>query len=102
IAGVKLDAGTQLLVAIGSANRDERRYPQPDDYDLFRRDDDHLAFGFGPHFCAGSHLARLEATIAIGALLDRLPHLELNIDKETFIAGLAFRSPTRLPVSFTA
>ena len=54
-------AGAMLSVVVGSANRDERHYADPDRFDLHRKNDDHLAFGFGEHFCAGSHLALLEA-----------------------------------------
>ncbi|HVN85862.1 MAG TPA: cytochrome P450, partial [Candidatus Binatia bacterium] len=72
LAGVELPVGAPLLTAIGSANRDERHYPEPDRFDIHRHADDHVAFGFGRHFCVGSHLARLEARTAMNALLDRL------------------------------
>jgi len=72
----------------------------PDCFDLHRRPDDHLAFGFGQHFCAGSPLARAEARIAIGALLDRLPNLRLDPSQDSAVVGLAFRSPDRLAVAF--
>lgn len=100
LCDVALPEGAMVSVAIGSANRDERRFEDPDRFDLRRSNDDHLAFGFGPHFCAGSHLARLEATIAVTALLDRLPHLRLARDAQPRVVGLAFRSPDRLPVQF--
>jgi cytochrome P450 len=100
LAGVDIPAGAMVSLALGSANRDETRYPDPDRFDLDRGADDHLAFGFGSHFCAGSHLARLEARIALGALLDRLPGLRLDAAPPSRIVGLAFRSPDRLPVRF--
>jgi cytochrome P450 len=100
LGGVDLPAGAQVLVALGSANRDERRYPDPDRFALGRRADDHLAFGFGRHFCVGSHLARLEATIALNALLDRLRNLRLDPSADAGVVGLAFRSPKQLPVTF--
>jgi cytochrome P450 len=100
LSGIALPEGAYLSIAIGSANRDERQFDEPDRFDLHRRNDDHLAFGFGPHFCAGSHLARLEATIALTALLDRLPRLRLEPEAQARIVGLAFRSPDRLPVRF--
>ncbi len=100
LGGVDLAAGAQVLTAIGSANRDERQYDDPDRFDIHRRRDDHVAFGFGRHFCLGSHLARLEATTALNALFDRLPNLRLDPTQECGVVGLAFRSPNRLPVVF--
>jgi cytochrome P450 len=102
IAGHPVPAGAMLSVVVGSANRDERHYAEPDRFDLSRKNDDHLAFGFGEHFCAGSHLALLEARTALNALLDRLPNLRLAPDEECHVVGLAFRSPDKLPVVFDA
>jgi cytochrome P450 len=99
LSGVEIPEGTPLSIALGSANRDEAHYPDPDRFQLERANDDHLAFAFGPHFCAGSHLARLEARIALGALLDRLPDLRLEPGaSHPQVLGLAFRSPDHLPV----
>jgi cytochrome P450 len=100
LSGVEIPEGVLLSVAVGSANRDENHYPDPDRFDVHRRHDDHLAFGFGQHFCAGSHLAALEARLALNALLDRLPDLRLEPGHESQVVGLAFRSPNRLPVLF--
>lgn len=100
MAGTEIPQGAGVLVAISSANRDEAKYPDPDRFDLHRRADDHVAFGFGRHFCVGSHLARLEARIAMDALFDRLPNLRLDPSPSAGIFGLAFRSPNRLPVLF--
>jgi len=102
ISGHPVPAGAMLSVIVGSANRDERHYADPDRFDLHRKNDDHLAFGFGEHFCAGSHLGLLEARTAINALLDRLPDLRLADDEEFHVVGLAFRSPNKLPVRFRA
>jgi len=102
IGGLRIPAGDLLMIAIGSANRDETRFSEPDRFDLHRNTDDHVAFGFGQHFCAGSHLARMEARIALNALLDRLPNLRLDRDASCRVVGLAFRSPDRLPVRFDA
>lgn len=100
IGGFPVAAGALLSVVVGSANRDERHYAEPDRFDLHRKNDDHLAFGFGSHFCAGSHLALLEARMALNALLDRLPNLRLDRSEECHVVGLAFRSPDKLPVRF--
>jgi cytochrome P450 len=104
ISGHPVPAGAMMSVVVGSANRDERHYADPDRFELRRKNDDHLAFGFGEHFCAGSHLALLvlEARLALNALLDRLPHLRLDPDDQCRVVGLAFRSPDRLPVVFDA
>jgi cytochrome P450 len=102
LGGVDLPEGAQILTAIGSANRDERHYQDPDRFDIHRRADDHVAFGFGRHFCLGSHLARLEATTALNAIFDRLPNLRLDRSQDCEVVGLAFRSPNRLPVLFDA
>ena len=100
ISGCPVPAGAMLSVVVGSANRDERHYAAADRFELRRKNDDHLAFGFGEHFCAGSHLALLEARLALNALLDRLPNLRLQPDDDTHVVGLAFRSPNKLPVTF--
>ncbi|MGD6741061.1 cytochrome P450 [Streptomyces sp. BH106] len=68
IDGVALPAGSRVALLYGSANRDERHYPDPERFDITRRPSDHLAFGRGEHVCVGMHLARVE----MGTLLDRL------------------------------
>jgi cytochrome P450 len=100
LGGVVLPAGANVLVALGSANRDERRFADPDLFQLDRRPEDHMAFGFGRHFCVGAHLARLEARTAVRRLLQRLPDIRLAPDRQAEVVGLAFRSPTALPVVF--
>jgi cytochrome P450 len=103
LSGIEIPAGELLMLAIGSANRDEEHFIDPDRFDIHREDvADHVAFGFGEHFCLGSNLARLEARIALNALLDRLPNLRLAPGEPSRIVGLAFRSPDRLPVLFDA
>ena len=72
--------GAMVTPVIGSANRDESHYGDPDRWDLHRGADDHLSFGGGRHFCLGYHLARMEARIALDAVLDRLPNLRLDLD----------------------
>jgi len=99
IGGVPVPADGFVSVVVASANRDERHYERPDDFDLDRRADDHLAFGFGRHHCLGYHLARLEARVALDAILDRLPGLRLDPEAPPpTITGLAFRSPKALRV----
>ena len=73
-----IPAGAGLTLCIGAANRDPEVYPDPDRLDVGRNPLDHLAFGGGIHTCAGLNVARLEARIAIPALLQRFPRLRLN------------------------
>ena len=97
--GVTIPADQTISVVVASANRDEEHYERPDVFDLDRRADDHLAFGFGRHHCLGYHLARLEARLALNAMLDRFPNLRLDpAAPPPTITGLAFRSPKSLPV----
>lgn len=104
VGGVEIPAGSAVITALGSANRDETRYEDPDTFDVHRRvAGHHLAFGSGNHFCLGAHLARLEAAVALNALMDRLPDLRLDAgDRDPHVMGWAFRSPNCLPVRFSA
>ena len=102
LSGVAIPAGAQVTLAIGSANRDETRFADADRFDLGRGPVEHLGFGYGKHYCAGSRLAELEARIGLEALLDRLPELRLEPDASCAVVGLAFRGPNRLPVRFRA
>lgn len=94
--------GDLVLVAIGSANRDERRFPNPDVFDITREPNPHIAFGKGIHYCLGAPLARLEGQIAISRLLDRLPELRLDLDEESlpWREDFLMRGLMRLPVRF--
>jgi cytochrome P450 len=103
LAGVPIEEGADLALLIGAANRDERKYPDPDRFDMFREQRQHVGFGFGVHVCLGMHLARMESRIAITTLLDRLGPIRLDPEAEPpHIEGMAFRSPLSLPVVFPA
>jgi cytochrome P450 len=78
IGGVDLPAGSLLTLCIGAANRDPAQFDYPDELDLARQNNRHLAFGFGIHQCAGLSLARLEGRIAIGRFLLRFPDYRLT------------------------
>ena len=95
IAGTELKEGEIVAAVIASANRDERRFTDPDRFDVNRNAGPHLAFGIGPHFCIGAALARLETTIALNALLD-LPGLQLDPDIPPLVRGWEFRGPVSL------
>lgn len=101
LGGVEVPEGANLAVVLGSANRDEARYVSPDSFDIWREPKQHVTFGFGPHMCLGMHLARMETRVALTRLLGRLPRIELAPgDHDAHIEGVAFRSPTALPVRF--
>ncbi|MFJ3876003.1 cytochrome P450 [Streptomyces sp. NPDC090077] len=102
IAGVRIPRGATVLIASAIADRDPLRFPDPDRLDITRRDNAHLAFGHGIHYCLGAPLARLEGEIAIGTALRRLPGLALAVrpDEIPWRPG-GLRGPLALPVSFT-
>jgi cytochrome P450 len=103
LAGMEIPAGRDLNVFIGSANRDERHYTEPDRFDIHRTPAPHVSFGSGPHVCLGMHLARMETRVALEAVLERLPDLRLDPEApRPRIVGTAFRSPDSLPVCFEA
>jgi cytochrome P450 len=103
IGGVPVEEGADVALLLGSANRDERKYEHPDDFDVFRSSRQSVGFGFGVHVCLGMHLARMETRVAMNTLFDRLPdmHLTPAPGQDLHIKGMAFRSPIALPVSFT-
>ena len=76
--GHRFEKGQQIILVLGSANRDPGIYERAEELDLGRKENRHLAFGFGIHFCLGAQLARVEARVALGALLERLPGLRLE------------------------
>jgi cytochrome P450 len=101
VGGVSLPAGVSVVCATGSANHDESRFRDGDDWDMDRRATGHLAFGTGRHQCLGMHLARLELRVGLATLLERLPGLRFDPEGgPVAIEGYAFRSPPRLPVLF--
>ena len=90
---------TPVMCMLGSANHDPAHFPDPDRFDIRRKDNDHLSFGGGVHFCLGAHLARMESQQAIGGLARRLRGLELASDEAVWGRSL-FRVLGSLPVTF--
>jgi cytochrome P450 len=91
-----------VVVLLGSANRDERRFPEPDRFDLDRDTRGHVAFGFGAHFCLGASLARLEARAALGALVPALPRFERARPEREFLDSYLVRGRARLELRAAA
>jgi hypothetical protein len=101
--GVRIPAGDSVIVSLAAANRDPRRFPDPDVLDLGRTPNPHLGFGHGIHFCAGAALGRAELEVALGAVLERLPHLRLAVPVHQleWTQAVLGRGVERLPVAFS-
>ena len=102
IGGVSVPADANLLLLLGSANRDHAVFEDPERFDIHRQDaKEHLSLGFGAHYCLGAPLARLEARIVLEELNARLPSLRL-IPEQTlrFQTNTTFRSPLSLLVEW--
>jgi cytochrome P450 len=97
--GVEVRANDAILCWIGSANRDEAVFEEPERFDVARDPNPHVAFGFGIHYCLGANLARLEARVALGALLTRTRRIALAEEGPLPLhPSPVFRAVTRLPI----
>jgi cytochrome P450 len=96
--GQTVKAGSIMLLLTASANRDEREFPDPDRFDIHRKTDQHMAFGHGIHFCLGSHLARLEARVALEEVLKRFSRWEIDWPNAKRAHTSTVRGWERLPV----
>lgn len=101
LGGETLREGDQVLLMYPSANRDAAVFEDPDRFDVTRSPNPHLAFGFGPHFCMGASLARLELRVMFTELLRRLPDLHLAGDPLPRRASNFISGPEAMPVAFT-
>ncbi|MEU9197338.1 cytochrome P450 family protein [Streptomyces hundungensis] len=103
LGGQDIAAGDPVLVVLAAADRDPDRFDDPDTLDLGRRDNQHLGYGHGIHYCLGAPLARLEGQTALATLLRRLPDLRLAVEPEDmrWRGGLIMRGLRTLPVAFT-
>ena len=103
IHGHSFEKNQMVVCWIGSANHDEDVFANPETFDVTRQDNRHLAFGFGPHYCLGSNLARLETRVAIQALLARTKSFErVNDDPLPLHQSIVFRGVTSLPLRLRA
>jgi cytochrome P450 len=100
LGGKRIRKRQAMIVVMGAANRDPQRFPDPDRLDITRRDNKHLAFGAGNHFCFGAPLARIEGQIAIETVLRRFPNLALEPDPVVWRYNVGLRGLEALPVRF--
>jgi len=99
IGGTAIEKGSGIFLMMGAANRDPAKFPNPDVFDITREQNDHLSFGEGIHYCLGAPLARLEASVAFTALLNRFPHLALDgTPKLDYKTSFFVRSLNSLPM----
>jgi cytochrome P450 len=98
LGGVAIPRGEAVLPVLLAANRDPASFPEPDRFDVARDPNRHLGFGHGSHYCLGAQLARLEARIALTALIQRFPRLSLATDRLEWLPSLNIRGVRRLPV----
>ncbi|HEY5876976.1 MAG TPA: cytochrome P450, partial [Ilumatobacteraceae bacterium] len=97
--GQTVPAGSALLLMLSSGNHDERKFPDPERFDIHRKDGAHLTFGYGAHFCLGAALARLEARIALDEVLNRFPEWEVDYDNARRAPTSTVRGWDSLPVT---
>src|SRR6516162_10072211 len=95
--GKTMHVGDKVALAFGSGNRDWRKFPNPDVYDIDRHPQGHLGFGAGKHFCLGSQMARLVTAVAMKRFLERVPEYHLAVDEIAWNSSSNFRSPSALP-----
>ena len=99
VLGEKVPAGSAMLMLVGAANRDERKFDHPDRFDIHRKIGQHLTFGYGIHYCLGAALARLEGRIALDEVLNRFPEWEVDLAKAKLAPTSTVRGWETLPVT---
>jgi cytochrome P450 len=103
VDGKTIAKGSMVMPLYASANRDDRQFPDAARFDITRANArDHIAFGYGPHFCLGAPLARLEATVVMEAIIERLPGLAAVSEKVERLPSPLLRGPKHLPLTFDA
>jgi len=101
LAGVTIPPGQRVALLVASANRDETVFgPTADVFDMLRARHPHAGFGFGPHFCVGHYLARIQVRTAIQRIAERLPTLRLDAERPPHVRGWEYRAPTSLNVTW--
>jgi cytochrome P450 len=100
LGGVSLGAREKVFLLVGAANRDPRRWDNPDQFDITRNTGSQLAFGLGPHFCVGHAVARLEAEVVLATLIDRVERIEISGEPVPELNNWLY-GPRNLPVTVT-
>ena len=98
LAGQPLKRNQMVAVVLAAANRDPGHFPDPDRFDVGRSENHHLAFGQGHHFCLGAQLAKLEAEVALGALLRRFPDFSGEPEPPAWRRSMIIRGPESVPL----
>ncbi len=99
VSGIEIAAGERVAVIYGSANRDERQYPDPDKFDIHRNAAGHLTFGTGLHACAGQVLARIELQAVLESMIERVE--TLTVGEPTRKLNNVLRGFSHIPATFT-
>ena len=97
--GETIPAGSRVILITGSAGRDERKYENPDTFDIRRRLDLHVTLGRGIHFCLGAALARMESRIGLEETLTRWPEWKVDREATVLLYTSTVRGPSRLPIA---
>jgi len=100
--GGRIEAGDRVVLLVGSANRDERVFPNPEQYDLLRDTANLVSFGFGRHFCLGASLARLESTVALAEVRSRVSDYDIDVDRAERVHSINVRGFASLPTTVVA
>jgi len=98
VHGGRVSEGSAVLFLVGSANHDDRRFPDGDRFDIHREIGQHLAFGYGAHYCLGAALARLEGRVALEELLKRIPEWDVDAEGARLASTSTVRGWETLPV----
>jgi cytochrome P450 len=96
--GTTVPAGSAVLLLVASANRDPRRFDEPDVYDIRRPDLQHMTFGYGLHYCLGANLARLEGRVALDEMLNRWPQWDVDYDNIKLAPTSTVRGWESMPI----
>ncbi|WP_147532925.1 cytochrome P450 [Bacillus marasmi] len=99
VNGTTIQQGEQVYVLLGAANHDPKQYTNPEQFDITRNPNPHIAFGFGSHFCLGAALARLEASVAVQAFLEKFEHINLATDQPKWRKLAGFRALEELIIT---
>jgi cytochrome P450 len=100
VGGATIRRGQQSILLLAAANRDPSVFAKPDEFDIGRRDNPHLAFGFGIHYCLGAPLARIEGEVALTTLVRRFQGLQLRVERPEYKENIVLRGLAALPVTF--